>query len=78
MGGFVSFRDVLRFGLRANAANVRVRLREGASVVLDSNINLTGTTDASTVSGTVMVNRLTYAPQSDLGSMLSRAAPPAD
>ncbi len=78
LGGFVAFRDVVRFGLRANADNVRVRLKEGASVGLDANINLTGTTGASSVSGTVTVNRITYAPQSDFGSMLSRAAQPAE
>ena len=74
----MAFRDVVRYGLRANAANVRVRLREGASVGLDANISLTGTTDASSVSGTVTINRVTYAPQSDFGSMLSRAAPPTE
>ncbi len=78
LGGFVAFRDVVRYGLRANAANVRVRLREGASVGLDANINLTGTSEASSVSGTVTINRVTYAPQSDFGSMLSRAAPPTE
>jgi translocation and assembly module TamB len=78
MGGFVAFRDVVRFGLRANATNVRVRLQEGVSAALDANINLAGTTQASTVSGTVTIDRVTYAPQSDFGSMLSRAAPPVE
>jgi translocation and assembly module TamB len=76
MGGFVAFRDVVRFGLRANAANVRVRPQESVSTVLDGNINVTGTTQASMVSGTITVNQVSYTPQSDFGSILSRSAPP--
>src|SRR5579872_285430 len=65
-----------KFGLRANASNVRVIVQQGVSVVTDSNINITGSTKASVVSGTVTIDSVTYAPQADLGSMLTRAAPP--
>jgi translocation and assembly module TamB len=75
LGGFAAMTDRLRFGLRANAANVRVRLQQGMSVVADANLNVTGTTEASAVSGTVTINQLTYAPQSDFGSILSQATP---
>jgi translocation and assembly module TamB len=76
LGGFAAFRDTLRFGVRANAANVRVRVQRGVSVVSTANVNVTGTTQASVVSGTVTIDRVTYAPQSDFGSILYRAAPP--
>jgi len=66
----------MRFGLHANAVNVRVRLQQGVSAVADANIQLTGGTQASVVSGTVTIDQVTYAHTSDLGSILSRSAPP--
>jgi translocation and assembly module TamB len=76
VGGFVAYNELMRFGLRANAANVRIRLQQGVSAVADANIQLTGGTQASVVSGTVTIDQVTYAPTSDFGSILSRAAPP--
>ncbi|HUQ91685.1 MAG TPA: translocation/assembly module TamB domain-containing protein [Bryobacteraceae bacterium] len=76
LGGFAAFRDSLRFGLRANTAKVRVRLQQGVSVVSSANLNMSGTRQSSVVSGTVTLDRLTYAPRSDFGSILTRAAPP--
>lgn len=76
LAGFVSYAQAVRFGLRANAANVRVRLQQGVSATADANVSLTGTMDGSLLSGTVTVDQVTYAPQSDFGSMLTRAAPP--
>jgi translocation and assembly module TamB len=77
-GGFVAFRDTLRFGLRTNASHMRVSVQEGMSVIVDANMNLTGTPEASAVTGAVTIDQLNYAPSSDLGAMLSRAAPPVD
>ncbi len=78
LGGFVAYRDEMRFGLRVNASSVRVRPQEGMSVVFDANVNLSGTMQSSVVSGLITVNRITYAPQSDIGSMLSRGPPPVE
>src|SRR5580704_4946231 len=39
LGGYMAFRDELRFGLHANASNVRVRPQEGISTLLDANLN---------------------------------------
>ena len=75
-GGLGFTNGILRYGLRANAANVRVRTPQGASVVVSSSVNLTGTSDHSVLGGTVTVNRIAFNPRSDFGSMLSRAAPP--
>jgi translocation and assembly module TamB len=55
---------------------VRVRTQQGVSVVASANINVTGTTANSLASGAVTIDRITYAPQSDFGSILTRAAPP--
>jgi translocation and assembly module TamB len=76
LSGFVSYTDMLRLGLRATATNVRIRPESGVSVVVSASIDITGTTKASRASGDVTINRVTYAPQSDFGSILSRAAPP--
>jgi translocation and assembly module TamB len=76
ISGFASYSETLRLGLRANANNVRIRPQQGVSIVASAFINLTGTAESSLASGTVTINRITYAPQSDIGSMLTRAAPP--
>jgi translocation and assembly module TamB len=68
--------DTIRFGLRANASNVRARLQQGVSIVVDANVRLSGTSDSSVLSGTVSIDRVTYAPRTDLASVLTRAAPP--
>jgi hypothetical protein len=75
VGGFVAYNELIRFGLRATAANVRIRLQQGVGAMADVNIQLTGGTQASLVSGTVTIDQVTYAPTSDFGSILSRAAP---
>jgi translocation and assembly module TamB len=76
LSGIVSWADMLRLGLRATANGVRVRTEQGVSVVANAFVNVTGTTESSLASGVVNVTRITYAPQSDFGSILTRAAPP--
>jgi translocation and assembly module TamB len=55
---------------------VRVRVQQGVSVVIGTDLRLTGTTQNSNVTGTVTVDEVTWNPQSDIGSILTRAAPP--
>lgn len=76
LSGFAGFSNTPRFGLRASANNVRVRVEQGVSINADADVQLTGTAQNSVISGTVTVQRVSYAPQSDIGSLLSRAAPP--
>jgi translocation and assembly module TamB len=78
LDGFTTMDGTLRFGLRANASNVRVRLQQGVSIVVDANVRLSGTSDTSVLSGTVTIDRVTYAPRTDLASVLTRAAPPVE
>jgi translocation and assembly module TamB len=75
LGGFVALRNGVRFGLRVNGSKVRVRT-QGVSIVANSNLNMTGTPENSTISGTVTIERVNYAAQADLGSILAAAAPP--
>lgn len=74
-GGFASFTDRLRFSLQANASSVRVQVQQGISVTTDANLRLAGTTDASRITGTATIVRISYASQSDFGSILTRSAP---
>jgi translocation and assembly module TamB len=75
LGGFVSYSGVVRLALRVNASKVRLRLQPGVSAVADADLRLSGRLDSSIASGTVTIDQITYAPQSDVGAILSRAAP---
>ena len=74
--GFAGYGSVFRFGLRAQATNVRIRAQQGVSLRCDADIRLSGTTAASRLTGTVTVNQINYAPRTDIGSILARSAPP--
>jgi translocation and assembly module TamB len=76
--GSATLNGVLRFGLQANASRVRLMIQQGVSVVASANIKLAGTPESNSLSGTVTVEQISYASQTDLGSMLSLAAPPVD
>jgi translocation and assembly module TamB len=75
LSGFMAYGGVTRMALRINATKVRIRPQEGVSAVADADLRLSGRLDSSVVSGTAVVNQITYAPQSDIGAILSRAAP---
>ena len=76
LGGYVGLEEQLRLGVTARAQNVRVRPQPGISVVASANLRLTGTSEASLASGNIVINGVTYAPQSDLGSLLTQSAAP--
>jgi translocation and assembly module TamB len=76
LSGNASFSDGLRVALRLNGNNVRYRVQQGVSLTADADLRLNGTTDDSRITGDVMLTRISYAPQSDWGSMLTRSAPP--
>jgi translocation and assembly module TamB len=76
MSGFVGYTETLRFGLRATASNARIVLQEGVSAVSNADLRLSGTLERSLVSGNITVDTISYRTQSDIGSILSRAAPP--
>ncbi len=77
LSGFVSYGGgPLVFRLHARVQQVRVRYPEGVSTVADANLNLTGTSDSSMLSGTVTVLRTGVNLQSDFSSMLARSSEP--
>jgi translocation and assembly module TamB len=75
LSGFMAYSGATRMALRAKATNVRVRLQPGVSASADADIHLSGRLESSVATGTVNINQITYAPQSDIGAILSRAAP---
>ena len=74
--GFIGYSDMIRFGVAAKATRVRVRVQPGVSLVAGADIRLDGTSQNSILSGSVTIAQLNYAPQSDIGSMLSTASTP--
>lgn len=76
--GSATLNGTLRFGLQANASRVRLMIQPGVGVVTSANITLAGTAENSSASGTVTVEQISYASQTDLGSVLTLAAPPIE
>jgi translocation and assembly module TamB len=64
--------STLIYRLQAQAAQVRVRAPEDLSTTFDADLSLTGSSDASTLSGTVTVNRAVFNPRGDLGQLLAQ------
>jgi len=64
------------FRLHANAQGVRVRYPAGVSTVANANLNFTGTTDRSMISGTVTILRSTVNLESDFSSLLAKSSEP--
>jgi len=87
-GGTIAFTGSLDFGaaldsgtalvyrLQAEARRVRVRLPQDLSTTFDASLRLTGASDASTLSGSVTLNRASFNPRSDLGQLLAQASGP--
>jgi translocation and assembly module TamB len=66
-----------RFNLQVRGTKVRTRY-QGASIVSDVNLSLQGSSQRSSLSGDVTIQQVSYAPESDLGSMLYKVSvPPA-
>ncbi len=75
LGGFVQFGSPLIYRLQAGGLQVRVRLLD-FSTTFNANLELNGTSDASTLSGTLTLNRAAFNPHSDLGQLLASASRP--
>jgi translocation and assembly module TamB len=76
LAGSASMNGSLRFGVQARATRVRLQVQPGLSVLVSANIDAAGTTANSSISGAVTIDQISYSSRSDLGSILSLAAPP--
>jgi translocation and assembly module TamB len=69
--GFVSYGREPGFNLALDAESVRVRYPEGLRSVLSGRVNMRGTTSASTITGRVLVDRLSFTQAFDLANLSS-------
>ncbi len=76
LGGFVEFGSPLVYRLQAVAQQVRFRLPIDLSTNFSANLALDRTSDASTLSGTLTLNRAAFNPQTDLGELLAAFSTP--
>jgi translocation and assembly module TamB len=80
-GGSIEYRPSLQFNIALQGKSVRLRYPEGLRSLLDSNVNWTGTLQASTLTGRVLVDQLSFTPDFDLATFgdqfSSNAAAPA-
>ena len=71
--GFLEFGDILIYRLQADVQQVRVRYPEDVSFTSNAQLALNGTSDASTLSGTVTLNRAAISAGADLGAAAGRS-----
>lgn len=80
-GGSVVFRPRVQYNLALQAKSVRLRYPEGLRILLDGNLAFSGTPNASTLNGRVLVDSLSFTPDFDLakfGDQFNGTAAPAE
>jgi translocation and assembly module TamB len=70
--GAVVYRPSMQFHLGLAANNVRLRYPDGVRAILASNLALTGSTDASQLSGQVKIERVSLTPDFDMSSFIAQ------
>ncbi len=75
--GFLEFGDTLLYRLQADVRQVRVRYPEDVSFTANAQLALNGTSDSSTLSGTVTLNRAAISAGVDLAKLLAEASKPS-
>jgi translocation and assembly module TamB len=71
-GGSVTFGPEPQFNLALEGQSVRLRYPEGVRIVLNSNLALIGTREASAVTGRVLIDSLSFTPDFDLNQFLNQ------
>jgi translocation and assembly module TamB len=78
--GGVAYRPALQFDLAMTAKGVRLLYPEGVRTQIDSNLGLTGTTQAAVLRGAVHIDTLSFTPDFDLSAFINQftgeVAPP--
>ncbi len=70
--GFLVYGPQPNFNLSATAKSVRLRYPQGIRSVLNANLDLTGTTASSSLTGRVIVDRLSFTPQFDMATFMGQ------
>jgi len=68
LGGSVTYRPAVQFNLALQGRSIRLRYPEGLRSVFDANLMFSGNPQASTVSGRVLVDSLSFTPDFDLST----------
>jgi len=66
MRGSIAYRPNLEFDIALESKSIRLRYPEGLRALLDGNVSFTGTTQASTLNGRVLIDNLSFTPDFDL------------
>jgi len=77
LGGFLEFGEPLLYRLRAEARQVRVRYPEDVSTTFNAELQLNGTSESSTLSGAVTLNRAAISAGADMGRVLAAGSQPS-
>ena len=66
VGGSITYKPAVQFNLALQGKSVRIRYPEGLRSLLDANLSFTGTPEASTLNGRVLIDSLSFTPDFDL------------
>jgi len=66
LGGSASYRPGIAFNLAVQGQSIRLRYPDGLRCVLNANLGLSGTAKASKLSGSVLIDSLSFTPSFDL------------
>ena len=66
LGGSVAYKPNLQFDVTLQGDGVRLRYPDGLRALLDGNLVLSGTKDAATLNGRVLIDTLSFTPDFDL------------
>jgi translocation and assembly module TamB len=67
-GGSITYRPSLQFNVAVQSKSARLLYPEGLRTLLDANLAFSGTPEASTLSGRVLIDSLSFMPDFDLAS----------
>jgi len=67
--GMIGYRPQLRMNVALQAKSVRIRYQDAIRTVLQSDLNLVGTKEASTLNGRVLIDSLSFTQNFDLASL---------
>jgi translocation and assembly module TamB len=75
LGGSITYgQGTMRFDVNATATTVRIRYPTGMSWLADGNLRLSGTSDASLLTGSINVQRVLFAEGVDVASFFAAAS----
>lgn len=68
LGGAITYRPSLQFTLALQGKSIRLRYPQGLRSMLDGNLSLNGDMQASTISGRVLIDSLSFTPDFDIST----------